>query len=112
MIAAQRAGVLKYAVQDGRFAQANISFLFELACQRVEQALAGFHPTARQVPARHVAVADEEHAAARFEHDRTHAERHPACEPPIEVQESLDHPSSSRLAFDPTGSALSGLEPF
>src|SRR5262249_12926140 len=112
MIAAQRAGVLKYAVQDGRFAQANISFLFELACQRVEQALARSPPPARQVPAGHVAGAEEKPAAARSEHARTHAGRHPACEPPIEVQESLDHPSSSRLAFDPTGSALSGLEPF
>ena len=62
----------------------------KLARQRLQQRFARLDPAAGQMPALGIGVLDQEHAALAVEHHGAHAERQPAREPPIEMQQPLD----------------------
>ena len=57
-------GIEEHAMQLRRPRELDVSFLAQLARERVAYRLADFHPAARQVPAADIAVLDEKDAAA------------------------------------------------
>ena len=66
--------------------ECNPPLLHQLAPQRLAEGFAGLNPTARQVPARDIAVLDQEHAIVPVQHHGADAERHATGEPPVQVE--------------------------
>ena len=77
--------------------------------------LAHLDAAAGQIPARHVAVTDQEDAAGLVDHQRPHPERHAAAEAPIEMHGTPDRrlepaaqPRQRRLRLRATGASRGG----
>ena len=69
------------------FAQLDVAFFAQFARQGAHQRLADFDAAAGQMPAVDVAVLDQKNAAGAVDHQAAHAERQPAGEAPIDVQQ-------------------------
>ena len=73
--------------------KADIALLLQFARQRHARRLPGLDPAARQMPARHIGVADQEDAAsAALMHDDPHAQRRGTAQQEIEVEQA--HPEA------------------
>src|SRR5262245_23628136 len=70
--------VKEYAVQPGRRRGFDIGLLAQLANERVDQGLARLDPTARQVPAAHIAVLNQQDASLVVDHQRARPKREAA----------------------------------
>ena len=81
MVAAAGLPVEMHRPQLGRRGQRNLAFLRQLALQRLLRRLADLDAAARQLPARHIGVADQQDSAGRaVVDDGAHAERHRPAE--------------------------------
>ena len=70
VIAAGNAVVEEQAEQLRRLGRLDIALLPQFARERLRQGLARLDPAARQVPAAHVAVPDQENASLAVDHQR------------------------------------------
>src|SRR5215469_15690775 len=71
----------------GRIDKFDVAFLFEFASKGVEHGFARLDSATREMPAAHIRVLDQEHAALPIDHETTHAERQSARQAPAEVHE-------------------------
>ena len=65
MVAAAGLPVEVQRSQRRRRGQCDVAFLAQLALQRLDRRLADLHAAARQLPARHIGVADQEDGIRR-----------------------------------------------
>ncbi len=90
VIARGGVAVLKQRMQSGLAGNTHIALFEQFLRKRLLEGLARLHAAPRQMPARRIAVTNEQHFVAA-QHDATHAERHAAPQAPIKMQESADH---------------------
>src|SRR6516165_9957013 len=88
VIAPGGAIVEENSMQPRRRRHLDVALLAQLPRDGPVERFAGLDPAARQVPAADVAVLDQENAPVRVDHQRARAERHRACEAPIDVQQA------------------------
>jgi hypothetical protein len=103
MVAFGSVAIEEDAMQAGRAGKVDIAFLRQFPRQGLQQGLARFHPTARQMPAAYIAMLNEQDAARAVDHQAAHAERHSPCETPIGMQKPPDqgfpHGSGNALGW-------------
>jgi hypothetical protein len=86
MVPARDVAVEEQPVQDGFTHELNTALFDQLAPQRLQKRLSGLDPAARQVPAGHIAVLDQEYAIVPVDHHRADPERHATGKAPVEVE--------------------------
>src|SRR5262249_52944104 len=90
MVAARDPPVKENTMQPGWCRRLDIGLLPQLSNERIEERLAGLDPTARQVPAPHIAVLNQEDSPLVVDDERSRPERETPGESPIGMQHLPD----------------------
>jgi hypothetical protein len=90
VVSAGDALVEENTVQPGPCRRLDVGLLPQLTNERIKERLAGLDPTARQVPASHIAMLDQEDSPLVIDNQRSRPERETPGKSPVDVQHMPD----------------------